>query len=106
MMNKSLKIVIGILSVVVASLFLTLIEITEVVSFGNAIVEISILGLLLFAITEGIYFLSILIAGLLTKFFLWQNAKDLKDVNKNCRKVRKRKEKIAKLREVATANEN
>lgn len=106
MMNKSLKIVIGILSVAVASLFLSIIEITEVVSFGNAIIKISILGLLLLAITEGIYFTAIIIAGLLTKFFLWQNAKDIKSVNKNCRKARKRKEKIAELREVANANEN
>lgn len=106
MMNKSLKIVIGVLSVVVASLFLSIIEITKVVSFGNLIIEISILGLLLFAITEGIYFTAIIIAGLLTKFFLWQNAKDIKDVNKNCRKARKRKEKLTQLREVANANEN
>ena len=106
MMNKSLKIVIGILSVAVASLFLSIIEITKAVSFGNVIIEISILGLLLLAITEGIYFTAIIIAGLLTKFFLWQNAKDIKDVNKNNRKARKRKEKLAELREVANANEN
>ena len=92
MRNRSLKITVGILSIVIASLFLSIIEITNAIKFGNVVIEVSFLGLCLFAIAEGIYLLSILISGVIAKYLLWKNEKELYHSNKGYEKLQKKKE--------------
>ena len=106
MRNRSLKIMIGILSIVIASLFLSIIEITKVVKFGNRVVEFGLMGLCLLAIAEGIYFVSILISGVIAKYLLWKNEKELYHSNKGYEKLKKRQKKLEELKKGEVVNES
>lgn len=106
MRNKSLKIIVGILSIVIASLFLSIIEITNVIKFGNVVIEVSFLGLCLLAIAEGIYLLSILISGVIAKYLLWKNEKELYHSNKGYKNLKKRQKKLEELKRGEVVNES
>ncbi len=89
---RGMRVVLGILSIAIASLFLTLIEITKVVEFKNIVVEISVLGLLLLIIAEGVYLLSILLAELISKYILWRNTIRLSKTQRNKKSKEKERE--------------